>query len=75
LSFLLKGILKNKTTYRGFHKLIKQHKYFTHIRMISEGSSDTEDWNNDAEDSALTSEEYIAFLKYIKIDNRYFKLQ
>jgi len=43
--------------------------------MISEESSDTEDWNNDAEDSALTSEEYIAFLKYIKIDNRYFKLQ
>ncbi|MGL5643669.1 MAG: hypothetical protein ACRCW3_02745 [Metamycoplasmataceae bacterium] len=24
-----------------------------HIRMISEGSFDNEDWNNDAEDSAL----------------------
>ncbi len=25
-----------------------------HIRMISEGSCDTEDWSNDAENSALT---------------------
>jgi len=24
-----------------------------HIRIISEGSCDTEDWNNDAENSAL----------------------
>ena len=24
-----------------------------HIRMISEGSCDTEDWSNDAENSAL----------------------
>ncbi len=36
--------------------------------MISEGSSDTEDWNNDAENSALiTGINYI--LKYIKIEN------
>ncbi len=34
-----------------------------HIRMISEGSS-TEDWSNDAENSALQ----IIFFKYIKID-------
>ncbi len=27
-----------------------------HIRMISEGSCDTEDWSNDAEISALTQE-------------------
>ncbi len=26
-----------------------------HIRMISEGSCDTEDWRNDAENSALSS--------------------
>ncbi len=32
-----------------------------YIRMISEGSRDTEDWNNDAENSALLSQEYITF--------------
>ncbi len=36
--------------------------------MISEGSCDTEDWRNDAENSALiTGINYI--LKYIKIEN------
>ncbi len=36
--------------------------------MISEGSCDTEDWSNDAENSALiTGINYI--LKYITIDN------
>ncbi len=35
-----------------------------HIRMISEGSCDTEDWSNDAENAALITEiNYI--LKYI----------
>ncbi len=34
------------------------------MRMISEGSCDTEDWSNDAENSAL---------QYIQIENRYFK--
>jgi len=29
-----------------------------HIRIISEGSYDTEDWSNDAENSALTSQEW-----------------
>ncbi len=44
-----------------------------HIRMISEGSCDTEDWSNEAENSALITEiNYI--LKYIKTENRYFKL-
>ncbi len=39
--------------------------------MISEGSRDTEDWNN-AENSALITEiNYI--LKYIQIENTYFK--
>ncbi len=28
-----------------------------YIRMISEGSCDTEDWSNDAENSALPSQE------------------
>ncbi len=41
-----------------------------HIRMISEGSCDTEDWSNDAENSALiTGINYI--LKYIQIENSY----
>jgi len=31
------------------HELIIEQ----HIRMISEGSCDTEDWSNDAENSAL----------------------
>ncbi len=29
--------------------------------MISEGSCDTEDWSNDAENSAFASQEYITF--------------
>ncbi len=29
--------------------------------MISERSCDTEDWSNDAENSALPSQEYITF--------------
>ncbi len=38
--------------------------------MISEGSCDTEDWSNDAQNSALpTRINYI--LKYIKIENSY----
>ncbi len=42
-----------------------------HIRMISEGSCDTEDWSNDAENSALiTGINYI--LKYITIENTIF---
>ncbi len=32
-----------------------------HIRLISEGSCDTEDWSNDAKKSALSSQEYIIF--------------
>ncbi len=41
--------------------------------MISEGSRDTEDWSNDAENTALiTGINYI--LKYIQIKNSYFKL-
>ncbi len=40
--------------------------------MISEGSCDTEDWSNDAENTALITEiNYI--LKYIHIESSYFK--
>ncbi len=42
--------------------------------LISEGSCDAEDWSNNVENSALITEiNYI--LKYIKIENSYFKLQ
>ncbi len=37
--------------------------------MISEGSCDTEDWSNDAKNSALITEK-IYILKYIKIENK-----
>ncbi len=41
--------------------------------MISEGWYDTEDWRNDAENSALiTAINYI--LQYIHIENSYLKL-
>ncbi len=40
------------------HILLFQNQ---HIRMISEGSRDTEDWSNDAENSALPSEKYFIF--------------
>ncbi len=40
--------------------------------MISEGSCDSEDWSNDAENSAFITEiNYI--LKHIQIENIYFK--
>jgi len=41
--------------------------------MISEGSRDTEDWSNDAENSALITG-INDILKYIqRVDNSYFK--
>ncbi len=40
--------------------------------MISEGSCDTEDWCNDAENSDLITE-INYFLKYIQIESCYFK--
>ncbi len=42
--------------------------------MISEGSCDTEDWSNDAENSALITE-IICILKHFQIENSYLKLQ
>ncbi len=32
-----------------------------YLKMISEGSCDTEDWGNDAENSALPSQEWNTF--------------
>ncbi len=43
-----------------------------HIILISEGSCDTEDWSNDAENTALTSRINYT-LKYIQIENTYLK--
>ncbi len=45
-----------------------------HIRKISEGPCDTEDWSNDCWkfSFAITGIKYI--FKYIKIENWYFKL-
>ncbi len=56
-----------KKMHHIFHKNIKQHNHFQYdkkcflssksvIRMISEGSCDTADWSNDADNSDLTSE-------------------
>jgi len=43
-------------------------------QMISEGSCDTEDWSNDAENTDLiTGINYI--IQYIPIENGYFKLK
>ncbi len=62
--YIHQRILKNKT-YHGTSKYEAAQLFSTliirniswaanlHIRMISEGSCDTEDWSNDAENSAL----------------------
>ncbi len=44
-----------------------------HIIMISGGSCDTEDWSNDAENTALITG-INNILQYIQIENTYFKL-
>ncbi len=53
---------EKKENYYAFHKNTKQHSTDNenvswaanqHIRIISKGSCDTEDWSNDAENSAL----------------------
>ncbi len=43
--------------------------------MTSEGSCDTEDWSNDAENSGLiTAKKNKNVLQYSHIENTYFKL-
>ncbi len=44
-----------------------------YIRVISEGSCDTEDWSNDAEISDLNTEIYYIWT-FITIENSYFNL-
>jgi len=48
---------------------INKKKLNRHIRMISEGSCDPEDWSNDAENTALITVYYM--LKYIQIENNF----
>ncbi len=58
-----------------FIELIRNVSYAAnqHIRIISDGSCDTEDWSNyDKFNFAITGRNYI--LKYIKIDRSYFEL-
>ncbi len=43
-----------------------------HIRMNSEGSCDTEDWSNDAENLALITQ-INDNLTYVQIESSYFK--
>ncbi len=60
--------------YQVFHKNIKQHNCFQHnvdnkkkcflSRMISEWSCDTEDWSNDAENTALHHRNKFNFTVY-----------
>ncbi len=49
-------------------------KLQSHIIMISEGSCDTEDWRNDAENTALITE-INESLTDIHIENSYFKFK
>ena len=84
--FQINAVLLNFLFIKESWKKNIVHKYFVqlytinvswaadhHIRMISEGSCDTEDWSNDAENSALiTGINY--FIKYIQTENSYFKL-
>ncbi len=44
-----------------------------HIMMISEGSCDTEDWRNDAENAALITELHLTIFSDLNIKNIYLK--
>jgi len=46
-------------TFTSHIHLINKKFLDQQIRMISEGSCDTEDWSNDADKSAFPSQEYI----------------
>ncbi len=58
----------NKNTEKMDYRFYKNITVLNqHIRMISDGLCDTEDWSNDTKNSALiTGTNYI--LKYIKIE-------
>ncbi len=58
--------------YHGFHQKVKQQQNISwaanlHIKMISEGSCDPEDWSNDAENTDLHHRS--------NIENTYLKLK
>ncbi len=58
LNFLLSKKPKNKLYSAVFNIIINVFWAANqHIRMIYEGSCDTEDWSNDAKSSALKSQE------------------
>ncbi len=71
MSFLsIKESWKKKKTFYGFHKNIKQHNCFHHWNVFEQQISRlewflkdhvTEDWSNDAENSAFLSQELITF--------------
>ncbi len=54
---MLKKFIKNNIFHIDKKQISLAQKQ--HIRMISEGSCDTEDWSNNTENSALPSQEYI----------------
>ncbi len=71
LQFKIKVSKNQRKKFHMFQKHLSSTTVSTliinqHIRMISEGSCDTEDWSNDAENSAL-----LHILKYIKTENQY----
>ncbi len=62
-----------KVYHKNYHKNMKQHISWAanqHIRMISEGSRDTEDWSKVAEKSALHHRKKTTFLQHIHIENK-----
>jgi len=62
------GTLTRAHTYTQYYRLQNPH-----IRVICEGSCDTEAWSNDAENSALITGIHYTLL-YIHIEDSYFKL-
>ncbi len=60
VAFQINGICLSFLFIRHFINLVSAKKLSNlDIRMISEGSCDTEDWIDGAENSALPSQEYI----------------
>ncbi len=51
--YLQSQVLVSKIYFYKNRNLKNKIMFLEHIRMISEGSCDTEDWSNDAENSAL----------------------
>ncbi len=53
---IIQELWKNKKTFITVSN-IDNNKHQINIRMTSEGSCNTEDWSNDAENTALPSQE------------------